>query len=124
MMRHGYSNELPRATIPTDKQVDHARVKDQLTREERDQKLNKTRLEPNLKVGQWVLTRNMRKRSKFDPSFGPELMKIIATELDGAVCEDMQGNQQRRHADDIKILDETQMVAETPVGSRAPQNVY
>ena len=32
-------------------------------------------------------------------------MKIVDTEEDGAMCEDQHGRQQRRHADDIKIVD-------------------
>jgi len=51
-----------------------------------------------------VLTKNTRKSNKFDPTYGPELMKIISTEEDGATCEDQHGRHQRRQADDIKIV--------------------
>ena len=105
LLRHGYEDSFPKNQIPDDMETEEAQQRDQQAREERDNRLNETRMEPKLKIGQWVLTKNTRKTNKFDPTFGPELMKIVSTEADGAVCEDQNGKQQRRHADDIKIID-------------------
>ena len=79
----------------------------------RDEERNRTRSIPKLKVGDWVLTRNMNRRSKFDPLFGPEVMTVLELDQGGAICIDRKGMRQRRHNDDIKIVTEA-MAMEHP----------
>ena len=114
MFRHGYASGLPRSSTPKDEEVEEAQRKDQETREQRDEERNKTRSLPTLKVGDWVLTRNMNRRSKFDPLFGPEIMTVLEIDTGGAICIDKQGLRQRRHNDDIKVVTEA-MAMEHPV---------
>ena len=106
LFRHGYGSEMPRVRIPQEDEIQKAQVEDQETRRERDEVENRTRTKVTAVKGDWVLTRNMNRRSKFDPIFGPELMQVLQTDSGGVICEDQYGRRQRRHMEDVKIVPE------------------
>ena len=74
---------------------------DQCTREARDNKLNQSRTEECIKVGDMVLTRNFQK-TKFQPTFGPQLLQVTKVENGAIKCTAEDGSSQLRHSDDVK----------------------
>ena len=103
LLRHGYADGFPKTMALEDADVDMARTRDMEARTERDTVENRTRSEAALKVGDKVMARNESKKTKFDPSFGPEWMEVTSLEKGGITCQSSQGVRRRRHLDDIKV---------------------
>ena len=52
LLRHGYGDSFPKGHIPNDRETDEAQCRDQKIRQDRDDRLNRTRMRPRLEIGQ------------------------------------------------------------------------
>jgi len=107
MFRHGYKTDFPRQEL-REKDLESAKCHDQQQKDQRQDKINSScRIQkPKLAIGQRVLIKNEKKRSKFEPVF--ETTEYIVTNLEknGAILKSEQGVTRRRHVNDIKPIPE------------------
>ena len=101
LFRHGYNKDFPQTQEVGDQQIREAMETDQCTREARDNKLNQSRTEECIKVGDMVLTRNFQK-TKFQPTFWPQPLQVTKVENGAIKCTAEDGSSQLRHSDDVK----------------------
>ena len=76
---------------------------EQQYRECKGDEMNTNRRREEFHIGDQVLTRNEKKKTKFEPTFDPTPRTITHVENGGIVCRDEEGVPQRRHMDDIKM---------------------
>ena len=76
---------------------------EQQYRECKGDEMNINRRREEFHIGDQVLTRNEKKKTKFEPTFDPTPRTITHVENGGIVCRDEEGVPQRRHMDDIKM---------------------
>ena len=117
LLRNGYRNLFPTKAI-SDETVQIALSNSRYERDLLNEQRNATRSEPKLQIGDKVLLKNQNP-NKFDPLYGPEQMEIVEIENEGAgaIVQHENGAKYRRHADDIKIADQSYRDV-TPSASR------
>ena len=103
MFRHGYGNNFPKTFTPDNDTVREALSMEQQYRECKGDEMNINRRREEFHIGDQVLTRNEKKKTKFEPTFDPTPRTITHVENGGIVCRDEEGVPQRRHMDDIKM---------------------
>ena len=107
LFRDGVRKKFP-CIMVDEKQVKNARERDARQKLERGEKINasKFRSESTYQNGDYVVLRNTKKTSKFDPYFEPDTCQVIEVSKDGRVVtvERLKdGKLIKRHPDDIKL---------------------
>ena len=117
MFRHGYKTDFPRQEL-REEDLESAKCHDQLQKDQRQDKVNSScRFQkPKLAIGQRVLIKNEKKRSKFDPMFETTEYMITNLERNGAILKSEQGITRRHHVNDIKPIPEA-CITKKPVKS-------
>ena len=70
------------------------------------------------------MIRNMNKRSKWDPSFGPDRMQVVETDEGGVICKDQHGRTLRRHMDDVKVVTARDSVSTQEMHEQTSRNMF
>ena len=109
MFRDSMNGCFPRGTV-NDHQVDSARSRDESLKQEKENQCNESKYKKasNLSLGDYVLIRNYRRQSKFDPVFLPDpyiVMGIMDYGRKVEVQRLLDFQQLIRHPDDIKKVD-------------------
>ena len=55
-----------------------------------------------IKIGDKVLLKDLKRRSKFDPKYLPRLYEVIEVKTKGVVVKGRTGKEYKRHKDDVK----------------------
>ena len=104
LFRDGTKTCFPRRTF-TEKEVQEAEERDHKLKLQNEEKINasKYKKESEFHIGDHVLTRNMHKTRKFEPTFLSEPYKIINNNPESnKIMIQSQSNTLVRHPDDIK----------------------
>lgn len=124
MFRDGQKYCFPRKAI-SESQVKDARNRDHAQKQERQISFNAAKYThpASLNIGDKVLLRNYKKKSKFDCTFIPGDYYVIGTSDDGRqvlVESDLDKKLFRRHPDDLKKFEES-AVESVRSGTGSPQ---
>ena len=105
MFRHGYKTEFPRQELQ-EEDVQQARRRDQQQKDQRQEVANSScRIQaPELVIGQRVLVKNERRRTKFDPLFEPCEYTVVSKERNGVIVRNEEGATRRRHVNEVKPI--------------------
>ena len=103
LFRHGYTKDFPNTHTPDNTTVREALTAAHGTRDNINSRMNQTRRDEHLNIGDTVLTKN-NKHTKFQPQYGPTPMTITELEGGGVTCTSSTGTTQRRHLDDVKLI--------------------
>ena len=107
LFRDGQRYLFPRQIV-TEEQVETARDRDRRQKQDHQEKINdsKYRINTKVNVGDSILMRNFKRKSKFEPVFIPEPCRIMSISEDGlfVTLNNVDGKIFRRHLDDIKIV--------------------
>ena len=108
IFRDGYRSNLPQKAL-SEKEIKAARQRDSDKKNNRKNAYNSSPLTKNsyFKIGDFVLVRNYKRRSKFDPYFLPEKFCVVDISANGNILlieNTTNGFCLQRHPNDIKLF--------------------